>query len=255
MSKLFVSDDEDEVPQSTTLPTFISQETENDDPVVSEIPIIFTSKPSNLEFDVLQYPGRPPVRPYTENSCILQSRTKPSTNLLEVDVPIETQKFFDINKSDEWGGVSKQTLSGVLCALEGYYAARVENGEIIVCQLDRVAQLRPSLSYIDKEIAAKREMNRLDYSNNAPQRETVQVVQMSVKGTNDNTPRLGGALMARKKVEEEEFTVLQWNDLTKEETAKIREDAFTTDKKDVLKSTVTEDEYLEMLVKETIMEN
>lgn len=259
MSKLFVSDDEEEVPSTNnnnnhnTSPNFYTQDSEQDDPVVSEMPIILTSKSAGVSLNVMQYPGRPPTRPFSNEAQVLQSRMKPSTNLMEVDVPIETGKFFDVNKSDEWGGVDKQTLSGVLCQLEGYYVARVENGELIMCALDKVAQLRPSLSYIDKEIANKREMNRLDHQQNTPSRDFVQVVQMSVKGTSDSAPRLGGALMARKKVEEEEYTVLPWVDSPQESAGEIREESFGVVNKEALKSSMTEEEYLDMLVKETIV--
>ncbi|CEP20692.1 DNA-directed RNA polymerase III subunit RPC5 Short=RNA polymerase III subunit C5; AltName: Full=DNA-directed RNA polymerase III 37 kDa polypeptide; AltName: Full=RNA polymerase III subunit C37 [Cyberlindnera jadinii] len=237
MSKLFVSDDEDE-PMTNTgseSPTFIPQDHgEDEDPVVSEIPMIITSKPAQTQLCALQYPGRPSARHYENES--------------HADVPIDTSKFFDVNKSDEWGGVNKQTLSGVLIGLEGYYVANVQNGEIVLCQLDKVAQLRPSLNYIDKEIATARDLHRLE--NNHSGRDTVQVVQMSVKSSNDNAPRLGEALMARKKVEDESFTQLPWADSSSEASLALKKEIFQADNRDVLRSNTNEEDYIGLLVKD-----
>lgn len=249
MSKLFVSDDEEETQVSSSFHPIME---EDDDPVITEIPIILTSKPSDLTLNAIQFPGRPPNRPYTDANRVLQSRLKPPTSLIEVDVPLDTQKFFDVHKSDEWGGVQTQTLTGVLCSLEGYYVARVDAGELIMCPLDQVAQMRPSLNYIDKEVAAKKELNRLDHVQH--HRETVQVVQMSVKTTTDAAPRLGGALLARRKVEESEYEVVRWCDSGDEEAIRVREEMFEVQKRDQLQSIVTEEDYLNLLVKETIVE-
>lgn len=251
MSKLFVSDDEDE-PMTNTgseSPTFIPQDDgEDEDPVVSEIPMIITSKPAQTQLCALQYPGRPSARHYENESHVLSTRLKPSTDLLEADVPIDTSKFFDVNKSDEWGGVNKQTLSGVLIGLEGYYVANVQNGEIVLCQLDKVAQLRPSLNYIDREIATARDLHRLE--NNHSGRDTVQVVQMSVKSSNDNAPRLGEALMARKKVEDESFTELPWADSSSEASLALKKEIFQADNRNVLRSNTNEEDYIGLLVKD-----
>lgn len=242
-----MSDDEADIDDRA--PIFEADE-ELDDPVLTEIPIIMKPKNNSDNLYVLQYPGRPPYRQFVGDSRVLETRFKPSTELIEVDVPIATEQFFDEKKSIKWGGIQKQTLSGVLSSLDGYYAARVQDGELVLIPVDSVAQMRPNLSYIDKEAQTNRESNRLDQ----PQNNTVQVVQMTVKGTNDTAPRLGGALMAKKKVDETEYNSLPWVDLTEENATRAREDLLKVTNKNILVSNATEEDYLGLLVKDTIVD-
>lgn len=298
MSKLFVKEDEDEE-MTTTSPSYqhninttIDEESEQqqqseqqseqqqdkdlDDPIIKEIPIILKPTTPTQRVLLLQYPGRPITRPFIEKNCILKAREKISTNIIEIDIPIDTTKFYDLNKNDNWGIINKQTLNGVLMNSDGYYIGNVQNGELILIPVNKSAQLRPAFNYIDKEVSDKKEVTRLENglnnggnsnnggkngngnsgngynNNNGPN--GVQVVQMTVKSTTDNTPRLGGALLERKKADEEEFINMNWNDLNDEKTNEIRSNFLNVENKYELISNTTNDEYINMLVEETIVE-
>lgn len=271
-SKLFVKEDEDDemeepspsyphTQQRGPEPT-IEEDSETDtyqdleDPVIKEIPIILKSTDPSERLLLLQYPGRPSTRPFTEKNRILEAREKVSTDVIEVDVPIDTTRFYDPLKNDNWGVVNKQTLRGVMNDSDGYYVASVQNGELVLVPVSKSAQMRPAFNYIDKEVADKKEVSRLENGSNGNghANSSVQVVQMTVKSTVDNAPRLGGALLARKKADEEDFVHLNWNDLNDEETKNARETALTVENKHELNSSTTNDEYINLLVQETIVE-
>lgn len=277
MSKLFVNEDADDdmdtspsyphSHQQTVEPT-INQSNNNiendlhqdlDDPVIKEVPIILKSTQPSQRFLVLQYPGRPTARPFIDQNRVIESREKISTNVIEVDVPIDTSKFYDSSKEENWGVVNKQILRGVLTDSDGYYVASVQNGELVLVPVNKCAQMRPAFNYIDKDVANKLELERLEKANtnghgNGGSSSGVQVVQMTVKGTNDTAPRLGGALLARKKADEEEFTHMNWNDLHDEDTTEVRNSVLTVENKNELKSNTTTEEYINMLVRETMVE-
>jgi DNA-directed RNA polymerase-3 subunit RPC5 len=180
---------------------------------------------------------------------------KPESGFIEVDVPVDTTRFYDEMKADGWGGVSKQTLQGVLLDLEGYFVGNVQNGELILLPLNGITQLRSSLKHIDREFNDKKEMTRLENNANRTNGHDIQVVQMTVRSTTDNAPRLGGALLARKKVDEETYQVLTWNDLNDESTKKIREELLESNEnlKVELTPLTTNEEHIDLLVKETLV--
>lgn len=276
MSNLFVKEDEDdEMDPSPSYPHTQQQSADTtinethidkninqdlDDPVIKEVPIILKATQPSQRILLLQYPGRPTSRPFTEQNRVIESREKLSTNVIEVDVPIDTSKFYDSSKEENWGVVNKQTLRGVLTDSDGYYVASVQNGELVLVPVDKCAQMRPAFNYIDKDVAEKMELTRLETRNtngngsSSGASSGVQVVQMTVKSTNDTAPRLGGALLARKKADEEDFTHMNWNDLQDEYTKDVRTSALTVENKNELKSTTTNEEYINMLVRETMVE-
>lgn len=279
-SKLFVKEDEDEeVVPSPSFPhthqrgpePTIEEEPETtdthqdlDDPVIKEIPIILKPQDPSQRVLLLQYPGRPTTRPFTGNNRIIEAREKISTDVIELDVPIDTTRFYDGTKNDSWGVVSKQTLRGVLNNSDGYYVASVQDGELVLVPVCKSAQMRPAFNYIDKEVADKKEVNRLENGssgNNSNNNQYgygsnsgVQVVQMTVKSTVDTAPRLGGALLARKRADEEDFTHLNWNDVEDEETKTVRDSVLSVKNKHLLISNTTNDEYINLLVQETKVE-
>ncbi|CCH42695.1 DNA-directed RNA polymerase III subunit [Wickerhamomyces ciferrii] len=266
-NKLFVKEDEDDevgpspsiTSSSHSYSTYFNNEEDSqdlDDPIIKEIPVILKQPNPDQRILLLQYPGRPTTRPFINENRVWESREKINTDVIEVDVPIDTTRFYDSTKNDNWGIVEKQTLRGVMNESDGYYAASVQDGELILIPVKKVSQMRPAFNYIDKEAADKKELNRLENNGNGNNHNNsgVQVVQMSVKGSADNAPRLGGALLARKNADEEEFVQVPWSDVNDEETVEVRNKVLTVYNKSELASNTTNDDYINMLVHDTIVE-
>lgn len=133
------------------------------------------------------------------------------------------------------------------------------NGELHLTPISDTCMLRPHFSYIDntktskaeKEREKERELNsNLNGSNNSntenskEKRKNASVVTMSAKSTKENLPRLGGALLSAKLENEEEGqiydVVLCDNEYLK--------DHFVESKNTKLKTTTTQDEYLDLLL-------
>lgn len=246
MSNLFVDEDEEMSPVFASI--------EEEDEIITEIPILLkNTEVQSHELVALQFANRPKERELVNDNKVLEARLKDESGFIEVDIPVDTSKFYDANKSEEWGGVSRQTLQGVLLELEGYYIGNIKDGELVLLPLNRVTQLRTSLKHIDKEANDKKELLKLENSNRSNQQNDIQVVQMTVKNTSDNIPRLGNALLARKKVDEEKFQVFKWNDLNEANTNNLRKRIITVNDKIELKALTTNQEYLDLLVKETLV--
>lgn len=104
---------------------------DDDDPIVQDFPIYISSSLANQLY-LLQYPVRSKERPYVgaTGEAIHDLKIKPKSGVLQVDVPINTTKYYDGEKTERWGHVNKQTLSGVVKPCEGYMVGIFKNGEL-----------------------------------------------------------------------------------------------------------------------------
>ncbi|KAG7873693.1 hypothetical protein KL938_005103 [Ogataea parapolymorpha] len=175
------------------------------DPVIKEIPIRINGPP-------LLMVQQPTVNRY---STISQTRLKPASGVLEMDIPTDTSRFYDESKASKWGGTNYQTLKGVLVDGNGYYVGRVSEGELHLSPVTKTCQLRPSFKYIDEMKARKqqreKELNKqLDDQVMSEDKKKAHVVQMTAKSTNENALRLGGALVSKKLEDEEDWVVYEY---------------------------------------------
>lgn len=218
-----------------------SDTTEDDDEILSEIPVYLSSKMENLM--VLQYPNK------TKRGQVLSSKIKKDSGIVELEMPLDPSKFFDLEKSEEWGGVTTQALSGVLQSNDIYYVGMLKEGKLSLTPLSKTAQLRPSLKYIDETAQSKRlkqaQLNKTDDH----RKNEVKVVQMSVKSTVEAQQRLGGALEASKKLEDEHFIKYKWCESEKNDEFLQKLDISNSNV--VLESDTTQSEYIDWLFSET----
>ncbi|KAG7794246.1 hypothetical protein KL929_005179 [Ogataea haglerorum] len=175
------------------------------DPVIKEISIRVNG-PSLLMVQ------QPTVHKY---STISQTRLKPASGVLEMDIPIDTSRFYDESKASQWGGTNYQTLRGVLVGGNGYYVGRMRDGELHLSPVTKTCQLRPSFKYIDEMKARKqqreKELNKqLEDQVMTDDKKKAHVVQMTAKSTNENALRLGGALVSKKLEDEEEWVMYEY---------------------------------------------
>ncbi|CEP63632.1 DNA-directed RNA polymerase III subunit C37 LALA0_S08e07074g [Lachancea lanzarotensis] len=211
-SQLFVTEDDEDVAMASEM----SENGADNDPVVTEIPINLTNGPFPLH--ILQYLNKPRK---TAHDAVLhppvsQVRYKTKSALWELEVPVNTEVFYDRNRAEDgWDSVAHQTLKGVGVKNEGQYVGMMVEKELYLAPVEAVAQVRPFFKHID--LAAARAKREDDNSNNTQQQPAnaqarkAQMVTMSVKSSSEaNQPRLGGALLAHKVADEEAPEQLEW---------------------------------------------
>ncbi|CUS20737.1 LAQU0S01e13542g1_1 [Lachancea quebecensis] len=238
-NQLFVTEDSGDVVMEDVGP----EEGEESDPIVSEIPINLTNGPFPLH--ILQYPNKPKKN---GNDPVLhppvsQVRYKSKSSLWELDVPVNTEIFYDKNRAeDEWDSVAHQTLKGVGVETEGQYVGMVVDEEVYLLPVQAVAQMRPFFKYIDTVAQSKRENEARGAQPSNPAARRAQVVTMSVKSSSEaNQPRLGGSLLAHKVADEEPPQDLEWIEGTFNQ---FRESVITEDSRTMLLPLGDENDYL-----------
>ncbi|CDO96051.1 unnamed protein product [Kluyveromyces dobzhanskii CBS 2104] len=232
-SGLFVTDEDGDVEMDSNgkldKNSQTSEAIEEDDPVVHEIPINLTIGPCPLH--VLQFPNKPKklAKNMAQHPPISGVRYKDESSIWELDVPLNTHVFFDKDKAAEsWNNVDVQSLKGVAVDNDMLqYAGVMKQGQLYLIPVEKVAQMRPFFKYIDSQQQVRKDEDARAKPVN-PKAKKNQVLTMSVKSSSEaNQNRLGGALLAHKVAEEEEFKSLEWRDntfeafveeVTKEET-------------------------------------
>ncbi|CUM53685.1 uncharacterized protein AC631_00774 [Debaryomyces fabryi] len=195
----------------------------DDDPIVESIPLIMNELPdrSKQSLHILQYMGRPKARNFSNEFPTVS--VKEESNYLEVRVPLDTQKFYDESRTEEWGAeVTEHSLQGVLNKTNGgLYAGQLlkdddGNRKIVLIPVDSTAQLRPSFKYLDDLEASKLAQRRADVLENQKP-SNIQILQTSAKtnahansGDGFANHTLGESLKHVKKFTEEEWSSLQW---------------------------------------------
>lgn len=190
----------------------------DEDPVVMEIPINLTRGPCPLH--VLQYANKSKKLGKSLNSHphISEFRYGDRTGLMEMDIPLNTQVFFDeIRSKEDWNDVKVQTLRGVGVPNEGQYVGIMFENQLYLLPIEKVSQMRPFFKYIDSTQLQKKQDDAMSQSQiNAPKK--AQVVTMSVKSSSEATQtRLGGSLLAHKIANEEDVIKLKWKEDTYED--------------------------------------
>ncbi|KAK7203263.1 Sin-like protein conserved region-domain-containing protein [Myxozyma melibiosi] len=201
------------MPMEGVEPASAQEADDSDDPIVQTVPVFLSSQLSE-HLHIMQYPVRSQSRPYTgsQGEPILDFRFKPKAGVVQVDVPINAQsQFYDREKGERWGGVERQTLSGVVNKPEGYMIGIFQNGELHLTPVAGNAQLRPSFSYVDKDAQTEKDLARTVRQDPAKSKE-IRAVQMTVKSADNQAPRYSGALSARKNADDEPFKSLPWFD-------------------------------------------
>ncbi|CUM64195.1 uncharacterized protein PRCAT00001789001 [Priceomyces carsonii] len=219
---LFIDDDhemEEESISDEPSQNIKNKAKEDEDPVIESIPIVLSKTPrSSQTVHAFQYQGRPKTHPFKETR--LKASIKKESNFVEMQVPINTHKFYDISRSEEWGSeMSKQRLHGVLNKTNGgmYVGQLVKSGEskkLVLTPVDSTVQLRPVFSYLD-ELDASRALDKKSEVVDHLKSSSIQILQTSAK-SNSLAPHndaygnvtLGESLKHLKKFEEEEWSAL-----------------------------------------------
>ncbi|KAF3987597.1 hypothetical protein FT663_03742 [Candidozyma haemuli var. vulneris] len=224
---LFVAEDED-ISESPAPEEYqdtnegVMEEEEDDDPVISTMPIVHGSLPhrSSQSLHVLQYTSRPKSRPFDQER--LRSSIKVGSKVLEMKVPMDTSKFYDEGRAEELGTrVATSNLQGVLTGTDGglYVGQIVEkdgNLQMVLLPVDSTAQLKPSFKYIDDLETTRTTQSKQEVSTSDPTKQSaVHVLQTAAKASNQLSSEgtfggLGSCLKHIKKFDEEPWTTLSW---------------------------------------------
>ncbi|KAK6201591.1 uncharacterized protein RJT21DRAFT_120649 [Scheffersomyces amazonensis] len=234
-NQLFIEEDEDT--NIVADPEINISPDHEEDPIIESIPIVLNdiSSDQNNKFQVIQYPGRQKNRPLQGN--FYKASVKTVTNFLEVKMPLDTTKFFNGHKIDDWGeDIGEQTLNGVLNKTEGgLYAAKIikQDGhkKIVLVPIDSTAQLRASFKYID-DVDANNQAQRKAEATDTTKSTNIQILQTASKSGAQITHgdgfgnALGESLKHIKKFEEEEWAGLKWESADGTMATSIRQEAF-----------------------------
>ncbi|SCU90418.1 LANO_0D08680g1_1 [Lachancea nothofagi CBS 11611] len=240
-SQLFVVEEDEDVVMGSP----DGENAPEDDPIVTEIPINLTNGPFPLH--ILQHPNKPrkTAQDAVLNPPVSQVRYRTKSALWELDVPVNTEVFYDKNRAeDDWESVAHQTLKGVSVPSEGQYVGMMSEDQLYLIPVQAVAQVRPFFKYIDTAAAQSRrdddDSRSQQFAN--PQARKAQVVTMSVKSSSEaNQPRLGGSLLAHKIADEEKYQELEWIEGT---FPQFQESVITEESRIRLQSVGDENDYL-----------
>lgn len=228
-SQLFVEED-DEVHSETEVHETMDVE---DDPIVDSIPLYINTVPNEAtqSLHIIQYPGRPKARTLHED--VYRAAIKADSRYLEVKLPLDTSKFFNGGKVDDWGtDIDSQGLQGVLNDTGGglYVGQIVGEGDdrkFVLVPVDSTTQLRPSFKYLDELDNLTQNQRRAEYAENNKANQ-IQILQTSAKSGSQITNSegfgnaLGESLKHIKKFEEEEWSHLKWNGAHEDATREIK---------------------------------
>ncbi|KAG2181051.1 hypothetical protein INT43_008633 [Umbelopsis isabellina] len=246
--------------------------TEEEDEIVQEIPVYLSTKLAQNLY-LFQYPLRQlPFKPET-GPCA--ARIKPKSNMLEVDIPLDTraptydkargddlaaavsgEKFktvFDQDDNDYSGRpqtralLDKQTLGSTLIPSKTKYLVGVlRDKELHVTPLTNTVQLRPTLSYIDKsDEKEKASMKRAQQEEvkeepKAPVSKP-QTVQMSViNAENENAPRKNMYSLSVRNADDESWVKLEYFDETTIAADAMYGDLFSSSKEPLIPTSTNE---------------
>jgi len=188
------------------------------------------------------------MRPLVDSlgTGILETRLKPKSGLIELDIPMETNRFYDEEKGEKWNKVDRQTFGGVLKTGQGKYMVGVfKDDELHVSPIDSVAQLRPQFKYFDKHVLGEQEVAKSLKTDPSKPREARQI-HMTAKSSGDHAPRFSGALEARRAADDEVFVKLDWFDKDSAESWEMGDKLVTSNKR-MLQSELTLHEYTDKL--------
>jgi hypothetical protein len=137
---------------------------DDNDPVVQEIPVILCQDLSS-QLCLVQYPLRPPWRPYDPKS-LQEIRFKPTRQILEMDYTIpdfDVKEYRTISLSDLKETTTTGTLprklglrSSTVPLKTNYLIGLYRGSEMFVTPLQAVYQMRPSFRHLDEKDERKK---------------------------------------------------------------------------------------------------
>ncbi|KAI8341472.1 DNA-directed RNA polymerase III subunit Rpc5 [Chlamydoabsidia padenii] len=256
---------------------------ENDDPVVAEFPVYFSTTLCSKLY-LLQYPMR--NTPFGPRQGPVAARIKPNAKMVQLDLPLDTrsayystergedfamgmndkvmktaydrrmeehedeERFGRNKKQQEDELLDKMTLTSTEVPTQTKYLVGVlHNDELHVTPLSTVIQMRPGFSYLDKidekfKAANKRIQDVERQEEKKKVEGTAQTVQVSMKqNEREGNSRRNLYSMAVRNADEETWKHVVYHDETSPEAEAEYSKLYSSELEE-LKSSMTQSEFL-----------
>lgn len=223
-----------------------AEDEDDDDPIIKTYDIYGTKRLAE-HLHLLQYPIRPPNRPYHDAERPIGAQIKPRCGHLEIEIPIPDSAYYDHQRGTEWTdeALRKQTIGGTITKGRNYVIGVMHGDELHVTPLKGIVQLRPNFTYIDARDSAEKDVKRSDAmaADRAPR--TAKAVQVSAKST-DAVHDLSTTALIRA-AEEEKWTSMKWKDADDKESRKLFKLMYTSKTDQICESVTDKQGYLNLL--------
>ncbi|KAF9100631.1 hypothetical protein BGX27_000316 [Mortierella sp. AM989] len=249
------------------------------DELVKEIPVYLSQRLSKYLY-LFQYPVRAAALPYIQGSGPSKARIKPISQLIELELPIDTnasqynrergeelalgmndkalRTALDGEPDDDENRelLDKQTLvSSLIPNATNYLAGVLRNDEMHLTPFHGAVQLRPSFKYLDKidekqKQATKKvsdeENKELIAKQRAEQEQKAKALQVQVRSAADSEARKASGPNKARLADEESWTKLDYFDVDSTEADIIYDRMFASHVDD-LECSTTVTEYLDLV--------
>ncbi|KAG0036684.1 DNA-directed RNA polymerase III subunit RPC5 [Podila clonocystis] len=257
------------------------------DELVKEIPVFLSQRLAKYLY-LFQYPVRAAALPYTQESGPSKARIKPLSQLIELELPVDTsasqynrergeelalgmndkalRTVFDEDLDDdaEKELLDKQTLvSSLIPNATNYLAGVLRNDEMHLTPFHGTVQLRPSFKYLDKidekhKQATKKvsdeENKEMIAKQKAESEQKAKALQVQVRSAADSEARIRSGPNRARLAEEENWTKLEYFDADSYEADMIYDRMFASHI-DELECATTVEDYLTMVSSNNSLRN
>ncbi|KAG0379271.1 DNA-directed RNA polymerase III subunit RPC5 [Mortierella sp. AD032] len=257
------------------------------DELVKEIPVYLSQRLAKYLY-LFQYPVRAAALPYTEGSGPSKARIKPLSQLIELELPVDTNASqYNKERGEELAMgmndkplrtalddepddderrelLDKQTLVSSLIPNATHYLAGVlRNDEMHLTPIHGAVQLRPSFKYLDKIDEKKKQASKkisdeenkeLLAKQKAEQEQKARALQVQVRSAADSEARRTSGPNKARLAEEENWTKLDYFDAETRESGLIYDRMFAS-YVDELDCTTTVSDYLGLVSSNNSLRN
>ncbi|KAF9338281.1 DNA-directed RNA polymerase III subunit RPC5 [Podila minutissima] len=257
------------------------------DELVKEIPVFLSQRLAKYLY-LFQYPVRAAALPYTQESGPSKARIKPLSQLIELELPVDTsasqynrergeelalgmndkalRTVFDDDLDDdaEKELLDKQTLvSSLIPNATNYLAGVLRNDEMHLTPFHGTVQLRPSFKYLDKiDEKHKQATKKVSDEENkemiarlkAESEQKAKALQVQVRSAADSEARSRSGPNRARLAEEENWTKLDYFDADTYEADMIYDRMFASHI-DELECATTVEDYLTMVSSNNSLRN
>ncbi|KAF9155512.1 DNA-directed RNA polymerase III subunit RPC5 [Linnemannia schmuckeri] len=231
------------------------------DELVKDIPVYLSQRLAKYLY-LFQYPVRAAALPYSEGSGPSKARIKPLSQLIELELPVDTNASqYNKERGEELAMgmndkalrtalddepdddekrelLDKQTLvSSLIPNATNYLAGVLRNDEIHLTPIHGAVQLRPSFKYLDKIDEKKKQASKkisdeenkeLLAKQKAEQEQKARALQVQVRSAADSEARRTSGPNKARLAEEENWTKLDYFDAETRESALIYDRMFAS---------------------------
>ncbi|KAF9103868.1 DNA-directed RNA polymerase III subunit RPC5 [Mortierella sp. GBA35] len=244
-------------PEGEKLPDYADE----GDELIKEIPVYLSQRLAKHLY-LFQYPVRAAALPYVEGSGPSKARIKPLSQLIELELPVDTNASqYNKERGEELAMgmndkalrtaldeepdddekkelLDKQTLvSSLIPNATNYLAGVLRNDEMHLTPIHGAVQLRPSFKYLDKIDEKKKQASKKvsDEENKemlakqkAEQEQKARALQVQVRSAADSEARRANGPNKARLAEEENWTKLDYFDAETKESALIYDRMFAS---------------------------